>query len=124
MDDYQRSVNAEAARILEILKNMPFDECCPLTRQFNDLPPRPGIYAVTHRTQGILYIGKSGNVRSRFRSGHKALGWALIDRMSPDDIRIAVVPLSFKWIRLSLQLEQIIIRQLLPPYNERIAQEN
>ena len=124
MDDYPNSLRTEALRILEVLNGLEFDNCVPLTREFNELPPRPGIYAVKHRNEGILYIGKSGNVRSRFRGGHKALGWALIDRMDPDDIRIAVATLSFKWIRLSLQLEQIIIRQLLPPYNERIATED
>lgn len=122
MDDYKRSVDTEARRILKILEEMPFNDCCPLTREFNELPPKPGIYAVKHRNQGILYIGKSGSVRSRFRGGHKALGWAFIDRMSPDDVRIAVAPLPFPWIRQSLQLEQSIIRQLLPPYNECVAQ--
>jgi excinuclease UvrABC nuclease subunit len=124
MDDYQNALQAEALRILKVLDKMPFEECCPLTREFNELPPRPGIYAVKHRTQGILYIGKSGSVKGRFRGGHKALGWAFMDRMNPEDVRIAAVALAFKWIRLSLQLEQIIIRQLLPPYNERVAQED
>ena len=124
MDETRNLVNTEALRILSVLDNMPFNDCCPLTKEFNDLPPRPGIYAVKHRTQGILYIGKSGSVRGRFRGGHKALGWAFIDRMNPDDVRIAVVILSLKWVRLSLQLEQIIFRQLFPPYNERIAQED
>jgi excinuclease UvrABC nuclease subunit len=124
MDDYQNALQAEALRILKVLDEMPFEECCPLTREFNELPPRPGIYAVKHRTQGILYIGKSGSVKGRFRGGHKALGWAFMDRMNPEDVRIAAVSLAFKWIRLSLQLEQIIIRQLLPPYNERVAQED
>lgn len=32
--------------------------------------------------------------------------------------------LSFQWTRLSLQLERIIIRQVRPPYNDRIAQED
>lgn len=124
MDDYQTSVSAEASRILKVLIEMPFDDCCPLTREFNELPPRPGIYAVKHRTQGVLYIGKSGSVKGRFKGGHKALGWAFMDRMNPEDVRIAVVALPFQWIRLSLQLEKIIIRQLLPPYNERVTPED
>ncbi|MEO0487935.1 MAG: GIY-YIG nuclease family protein [Cyanobacteria bacterium J06659_2] len=121
MDEVQRAVNAEATRILRELEELPFEDCYPLTREFDELPPRPGIYAVKHRSQGILYIGKSGNVRSRFRSGHKALGWAFLDRLDPDDVRIAVEPLSFQWVRLSLQIEQRIIQALLPPYNVRIA---
>jgi excinuclease UvrABC nuclease subunit len=124
MNADQIALQAEALRILRVLDEMPFEDCCPLTREFDELPPRPGIYAVKHRTQGILYVGKSGSVKGRFRGGHKALGWAFMDRMNPDDVRIAAVSLAFKWIRLSLQLEQIIIRQLLPPYNERVAQED
>lgn len=120
MRDSVDTINAEALRILKLLVQMPFDDCCPLTREFDDLPPSPGIYAVKHRTQGILYVGKSGSVKGRFKGGHKALGWAFMDRFNPDDVRIAVVTLSLQWIRLSLQLEQAIIRQLLPPYNVRV----
>lgn len=120
MDDSLNAVNAEALRLLKLLDEMPFSDCYPLTREFDELPPRPGIYAVKHTNQGILYIGKSGSVKGRFKGGHKALAWAFMDRMNPDDVRIAVVTLSYQWIRLSLQLEQIIIRQLLPPYNVRV----
>lgn len=120
MDDSVDAINAEALRILTLLNDMPFETCCPLTREFAELPPSPGIYAVKHKTQGILYIGKSGSVKGRFKGGHKALGWAFMDRLNPDDVRIAVVTLTLQWIRLSLQLEQIIIRQLLPPYNVRV----
>lgn len=121
MDDSSNAVNTEALRILKLLDEMSFDDCCPLTREFAELPPRPGIYAVKHKTQGILYIGKSGSVKGRFKGGHKALGWAFMDRMNPAEVRIAVVTLSYQWIRLSLQLEQIIIRQRLPPYNVRVT---
>lgn len=124
MIDHQDSITKEAARLLEILNTTPFQDCHPLSREFNSLPNRPGIYAIYHRTEGILYIGKSGNVKSRLRGGHKALGWAFIDRMSPDDVRIAVAVLSFHLTRLSLQLESIILRQTRPPYNDRIAQED
>ena len=121
MTDSADSIKAEAFRILKLLEEMSFDNCCPLTRDFAELPPRPGIYAVKHKAQGILYVGKSGSVRGRFKGGHKALGWAFMDRLDPDDVRIAVAVLSLQWIRLSLQLEQIIIRQLLPPYNVRVS---
>jgi len=124
MPDYQDSLNEEAARLLYALSTLPFQDCCPLSREFNELPNRPGIYAVKHKSQGILYIGKSGNVKSRLRGGHKALGWAFIDRLDPDDVRVAVATLSVQWTRLSLQLEGIILRQTRPPYNDRIAQED
>jgi predicted GIY-YIG superfamily endonuclease len=118
------AIQSEADRLFADLNTLPFAACCPLTREFRELPPRPGIYAMKHRLHGILYIGKSGNVRGRLRGGHKALGWAFIDRYSPDDVRIGVVLFAFPWIRLSLQLEQRILRQARPPYNDRIAQED
>lgn len=124
MVDDKNSITEEAARLLHILNTTPFQDCYPLSREFHTLPNRPGIYAIYHRIQGILYIGKSGNVKSRLRGGHKALGWAFIDRLDPDDVRIAVAVLSFQWTRLSLQLESIILRQTRPPYNDRIAQED
>lgn len=124
MPDYQDSLYQEAARLLTVLSTLPFQDCSPLSREFNELPNRPGIYAIKHSSRGILYIGKSGNVKSRLRGGHKALGWAFIDRLDPDDVRIAVVTLSFRWTRLSLQLEGIMLRQTRPPYNDRIAQED
>ncbi|WP_088889983.1 GIY-YIG nuclease family protein [Leptolyngbya ohadii] len=119
----QKSLGQEADRLLVILVETPFKECYVLSREFHQLPNGAGLYAIKHRTMGILYIGKSGNVRSRLRGGHKALGWAFIDRLDPDDVRIAVARLSFPWARLSLQLEQIVLRQVRPPYNDRIAQE-
>lgn len=124
MPDVQDPIRQEAVRILSVLEAMPFEDCCPLSREFNDLPDCPGIYAVKYRNVGIVYVGKSGNVKSRFRGGHKVLGWALLEQMSPDDIRIAVVTLAYQWNRVSLQLERIIIQQLKPPYNVRIAQED
>ncbi|MEL6322575.1 MAG: GIY-YIG nuclease family protein, partial [Cyanobacteria bacterium J06626_14] len=118
--DSADAIKAEALRILKLLEEMPFDDCCPLTKEFAELPARPGIYAVKHKQQGLLYVGKSGSVKGRFKGGHKALGWTFMDRLDPDDVRIAVVTLKLQWIRLSLQLEQIITRELLPPYNVRV----
>lgn len=118
------AIQAESSRLLHFLETLPFSDCCPLSREFKDLPARPGIYAIKHRFHGILYIGKSGSVRGRLRGGHKALGWAFIDRYYPDDVRIGTAILTFPWIRLSLELEQSIPRQARPPYNIRIAQEN
>jgi hypothetical protein len=124
MADWQDEIRAEASRLLSHLETADFDACCPLSRRFDGLPPRPGIYALKHRSQGILYIGKSGNVKNRLRGGHKALGWAFIDRLDPDDVRVAFVVLAFRWTRLSLQLDGYILRQAQPPYNERIGPED
>ena len=119
MDDYPNFVVEEAQRLLSLLSGAPFNDCAPLTRKFNELPPRPGLYAFKHQGLGILYIGKSTNIRARLRGGHKALGWAFIDRMNPEDVRIAQISLSFEWNRVSYQLEQVMIRRIQPPYNDR-----
>lgn len=116
------STRAEALRILQLLREMPFAQCCSLSREFEGLPSRAGIYAIKHQREGVLYIGKSGNVKGRLRGGHKALGWAFIDRFSPDDVKVGAVILSFQWSRLSSKLETIILQQSQPPYNERISQ--
>lgn len=119
MDDYPVFIVEEALRLLEILISKPLSECAPLTKKFSDLPPRPGIYAFKHRVLGILYIGKTNSIRARLRNGHKALGWAFIDRLDPDDVRIAFTPLSFEWNRVSYQLEQVMIKRVQPPYSDR-----
>jgi excinuclease UvrABC nuclease subunit len=116
-------IKAEALRILQILTTTPFDQCAPLSKQFESLPNRMGIYAVKHRQQGILYIGKAASLRQRFIGGHKALVWALIDRLDPDDIRIASVLTSFQWRRSQLELETLIIQIVKPRYNSKIRAE-
>jgi excinuclease UvrABC nuclease subunit len=82
-----------------------------------------GIYAVRHQQQGILYIGKAASLRQRFLGGHKALVWALIDRLDPDDLRIAFVITSPQWRRSQLELETLIIQTIKPRYNSRIRAE-
>lgn len=120
MSDENR-INQETVRLLTTISEMPFAECCPLSRGFNDLPKLYGIYAICHRTKGILYIGKSRSLRQRLRGGHKALGWALIDRLDPDDVRIAYVVVPLSTNRILLQIEQSLIARIRPEYNELIA---
>ncbi|WP_416672102.1 GIY-YIG nuclease family protein [Egbenema bharatensis] len=119
MDEYPDFVVEKALNLLDSLSSRTFNYCAPLSRKFDELPPRPGIYAFRQRDAGILYIGKSTNIRARLRGGHKALGWAFIDRLDPDDVRIAFTTLSFQWNRVSYQLEQVMIGQTQPPYNDR-----
>jgi excinuclease UvrABC nuclease subunit len=118
------AIRTEALRILQILTQTPFDECAPLTKQFESLPNRIGIYAVRHRQQGILYIGKAASLRHRFLSGHKALVWALIDRLDPDDLRIASAVTPTQWRRSQLEIETLIIQMVKPRYNSRIRAED
>jgi hypothetical protein len=51
------SIQQEAQAILNILASIPFQDCIAISKEFRELPMRAGIYAVKHRTLGILCIG-------------------------------------------------------------------
>lgn len=116
------TIRSEALRILDILTSMPFEDCFPLRKEFDVLPARPGLYGVKHRDEGILYIGKTLNVRHRFMGGHKALYYAYLDRLDPDDVRIAVVTLTYNQRLRALDLESLMLQAAKPRYNSRIRQ--
>lgn len=119
------SIQQEAREILDTLAFTPFSKCLPLSRDFAAIPSRPGIYAVRHRTDGLLYIGKTKSLRGRFSGGHKAFLWAWLDKYNSEDVRIAIRPLS-AWNNpaLLLELEAIILRSTEPPYNVQIPPES
>ena len=117
-------LQAQARRILDAIAFTPFEQCQPISRNFDNFPTRPGIYAIRHRTDGLLYIGKTKSLRGRFSGGHKAFLWAWLDKYSDEDIRIAMQTISY-WQNpaLLLELEAIILRATEPPYNVRIPTE-
>ena len=114
----------QARRILDAIAFTPFEQCQPLSREFINIPARPGIYAIRHKTDGLLYIGKIKSLRGRFSGGHKAFLWAWLDKYSDEDIRIAVQAISY-WDNpaLLLELEASILRATEPPYNVQIPAE-
>jgi excinuclease UvrABC nuclease subunit len=113
-----------AQKILDAIAFMPFEQCQTLNRKFDNIPARPGIYAIRHRTDGLLYIGKTKNLRGRFSGGHKAFLWAWLDKYRDDDVRIAVQAIpNWKNPALLLELEGIILRANEPPYNVQIPME-
>jgi excinuclease UvrABC nuclease subunit len=119
-DEFQQ----EAHKILTVLTSMPFEQCQPLDRNFTSIPARPGLYAVRHRTEGLLYIGKTKSLRGRFSGGHKAFLWAWLDQYSDRDVRLALYILShWKNPALLLELEAIVLRSTEPPYNAIIPPE-
>jgi excinuclease UvrABC nuclease subunit len=114
----------QARAILDTIAFTPFDLCQPLSRDFSTIPARPGIYAIRHRTDGLLYIGKTKSLRGRFSGGHKAFLWAWLDKYSDEDIRIATQIVSHLTNpALLLELESIILRATEPPYNVQIPSE-
>jgi hypothetical protein len=62
----------KATEILNYLAFSDFDRAIEVTREFDRLPKRPGVYVVRHRVRGVLYIGKTNNLATRFNGGHKA----------------------------------------------------
>jgi excinuclease UvrABC nuclease subunit len=117
-------LQTQARQILDAIAFTPFEQCQPLSREFGTIPARPGIYAVRHKIDGLLYIGKTKSLRGRFSGGHKAFLWAWLDKYSDEDIRIATQIVSL-WTNpaLLLELEAIILRATEPPYNVQIPSE-
>jgi excinuclease UvrABC nuclease subunit len=124
MSTNDSQLQAQARRILDAIAFTPFEQCQLLSRRFENIPPRPGIYAVRHKTDGLLYIGKTKSLRGRFSGGHKAFLWAWLDKYDDEDVRIAMQLISH-WENpaLLLELEAIILRATEPPYNVQIPME-
>ena len=118
-------IQNQARSVLDAIAFTPFEQCQPLSRDFRDIPDFPGIYAVRHRSQGLLYIGKTKSLRGHFKGGHKAFLWAWLDQYNSEDVRIAVQTIAYsKNPALLLELEAIILRATEPPYNVQIPMES
>ncbi|MEW5858775.1 MAG: GIY-YIG nuclease family protein [Cyanobacteriota bacterium] len=124
MKTHDSELPIQARRILDAIALTPFEQCQPLSREFGDIPARSGIYAIRHRTDGLLYIGKTKSLRGRFSGGHKAFLWAWLDKYNDENIRIAVQTIPY-WENpaLLLELQAIILRATEPPYNAQIPAE-
>lgn len=111
-------IQQEAQQILDTLAFMPFENCQPLSREFENIPSRLGLYAFRHQTEGLLYIGKAKNLRDRLKGGHKAFLWGWLDYYDPNDVRIAFRVIQ-QWQKpgLSYELESLILQATNPPYN-------
>jgi hypothetical protein len=117
-------VRTEARNILDVLAFTPFENCRLVSREFANLPARPGLYAIRHCNAGLLYIGKTKNLRDRFRAGHKAFLWGWLDRYDPDDVRIAICILEHSTrLGVLFELETLILQATKPPYNAAIPRE-
>jgi excinuclease UvrABC nuclease subunit len=118
------NIQQSARAILDQLAFTPFDQCLLIDRQFGQLPARPGIYAIRHAVEGLLYLGKTNDLSTRFNGGHKAFTWAWLDLYYPADVRIAIAALE-RWGNPTLlsELEAMLLRAAEPPYNVKIPME-
>lgn len=114
-------IEMQARAVLDALMNQPFANCVPISRDFATLTTKPGLYAVRHRTEGLLYVGKAQDIKERFRGGHKSITWSWIADYNYRDVAIATHTLDFmQWRALSSELERIILNISEPPFNARI----
>ena len=114
-------IEAKASVILNSLVQLPFSDCVVISRNFANLTTKPGIYAVRHRTDGLLYVGKAQDIKERFRGGHKAVTWSWLAEYHHQDVAIATYEIDFQqWRTLSSKLEGIILIWSKPPFNIRI----
>ncbi|NJM49448.1 MAG: GIY-YIG nuclease family protein [Alkalinema sp. RU_4_3] len=60
-----------------------------LKNDFTGLTTKPGIYAIRHRLEGLLYVGKAQDIKERFRGGHKAITWSWLEDYNHRDVAIA-----------------------------------
>jgi hypothetical protein len=111
MPSNESELQAQARNILDTIVFTPFEQCQPLSREFSRFPARPGIYAIRHKNNGLLYVGKTKSLRGRFSGGHKAFLWAWLDKYNDEDVRIALQVIPY-WGNpaLLLELEAIILR--------------
>jgi excinuclease UvrABC nuclease subunit len=118
-------IQQQAREVLDELALMPFDQCLTIDRNFKHLPLAPGLYAIRHHAEGLLYLGKTNNLGTRFSSGHKAFTWAWLDLYAAADVRIAFRELD-RWGNPGLlsELEAILLRATEPPYNVKIPMES
>lgn len=118
-------IQQQARAILDELAFMPFDRCFPVGRNFKHLPPCPGIYGIRHQVEGLLYLGKTNDLRARFSGGHKAFTWAWLDLYNPIEVRIGIKSLD-RWGNPGLlsEVEAILLRATEPPYNVKIPMES
>jgi predicted GIY-YIG superfamily endonuclease len=98
----------QAREILDRLVFTDFDLCLEISRTLSHLPRAPGIYAIRHRTEGLLYLGKTNDLSTRFNGGHKAFTWAWLDLYQPSDVRIA--------IELTVRSFFLVLRKLVKRY--------
>lgn len=115
------NIETQARTILESLIKTEFSECAPITKEFAALTTKPGIYAVRHRTDGLLYVGKAQDIKERFKGGHKSMTWSWLKDYDHRDVAVAAHTLDFmQWRALSSELERIILNITKPPFNVQI----
>ncbi|MBD3887712.1 hypothetical protein IFO70_40085, partial [Phormidium tenue FACHB-886] len=84
----------QVTQIVGSLRRVPFEKCYEGSRNGQNLPRVPGLYAFKHQDGQILYVGRSINIRNRFRDGHSVFVDLFFAGYVSSEVRVAVAPLT------------------------------
>jgi len=112
-------MNEDILRVVRFIQRIRFEDSLPIQRGFVSFPLNQGIYVFVHKSNEILYVGKTNTFRRRFKN-HQALVMLYADGVPVEDIRINFLQLSQYSLADIEIIESAIVAELKPRYNIRI----
>lgn len=109
----------QVTQIIKLLNKIKFENCYEGTSNGKNLPSVPGLYAFKHQDGRVLYVGKSNNIRNRFRDGHSVFVELFFANYAATEVRIAIVPLTGDYLPYLEIIEAIVIFTLAPEFNKK-----
>ena len=109
----------QVTQAVKLLNRIQFEECYEGSPNGLTLPRVPGLYAFKHQDGRILYVGRSNNIRNRFRDGHSVFVELFFAGYVSIEVRIAVVPLIGDYLPYLEVIEAMVIFTLTPEFNKK-----
>lgn len=109
----------QVTQAVKLLNHTQFEECYEGSPDGRTLPRVPGLYAFKHQDGRILYVGRSNNIRNRFRDGHSVFVELFFAGYVSTEVRIAVVPLIGDYLPYLEVIEAMVIFTLTPEFNKK-----
>lgn len=109
----------QVTRVIKAFERIRFEDCYEGTPNGHNLLPVPGLYAFKHQDGSILYVGRSNNIRNRFRDGHDVFVRLFFAGYSASDVRIAIAPLIGDHLPYLEVVEAMVIFTLAPQFNKK-----
>ncbi|MBI2465760.1 MAG: GIY-YIG nuclease family protein, partial [Candidatus Sungbacteria bacterium] len=76
-----------------------------LAKKLAKLPHSPGIYLFKDKSGGVIYVGKSGNLKNRVRSYFPAQGGPASDRFNPVKVKMLSEIADIEILRTESEIE-------------------
>lgn len=109
----------QVTQVIKSLNRTRFEECYEGSPNGQNLPRAPGVYAFKHQDGRILYVGRSSNIRNRFRDGHSVFVELFFAGYVSTDVRIAIVPIIGDYLPYLEVIEAMVIFTLTPEFNKK-----